>query len=82
MDSLAAVRDTVARLIEDVYEGRVHPRIVAGLAPLMNLQIRAIEATNIEERVAKLEEKSRHNKRMDDLTDAEFKAAVDDLDVD
>jgi len=56
LDSAVAVRDTVSRLIADVYEGKLHPRIAAGLAPLMNLQLRAIEATELEQRVAKLEE--------------------------
>jgi transposase len=34
LDNTMAVRDTVARLIADVYGGKVHPRIAAGLAPL------------------------------------------------
>ncbi len=50
----------VARLIADVYTGRIHPRIAAGLAPLLNLQLRAVETanaidtTNLEKRVAEL----------------------------
>jgi len=58
LDNSLAVRDTVARLIADVYAGRIHPRIAAGLAPLLNLQLRAIEITeiaNLERRLAKLE---------------------------
>jgi hypothetical protein len=55
LDSAIAVRDTVARLFADIYSGKLHPRIVAGLAPLMNLQLRAIETTDLEQRVAKLE---------------------------
>jgi hypothetical protein len=42
-------------LIADVYSGKLQPRIAAGLAPLLNLQMRAIEATDLEHRVAKLE---------------------------
>ena len=38
LDNALAVRDTVARLIADVYGGNVHPRIAAGLAPLLNMQ--------------------------------------------
>jgi hypothetical protein len=57
LDNALAVRDTVARLIADVYTGRIHPRIAAGLAPLMNLQLRAIETTNFELRVAELEKR-------------------------
>jgi len=45
LDNALAVRDTVARLIADVYAGKIHPRIAAGLAPLLNLQLRAIEIT-------------------------------------
>ena len=48
LDNAFAVRDTVARLIADVYAGRVHPRIANGLAPLFNLQLRAIETTELE----------------------------------
>jgi hypothetical protein len=55
LDNALAVRDTVARLIAEVYAGKIHPRIAAGLAPLMNLQLRAIETTNLERRVAELE---------------------------
>jgi len=60
LDNAIAVRDAVARLIADVYAGMIHPRIAAGLAPLLNLQLRAIETanaidtTNLEERVAEL----------------------------
>ena len=53
-----AVRDTVARLIGDVYAGKVHPRVAVGLAPLMNLQLRAIETIetrDLERRIAELE---------------------------
>jgi hypothetical protein len=58
LDNPLAVRDAVARLIADVYAGKVHPRIGAGLAPLLHLQMRAIEATEIERmsrRLTKLE---------------------------
>jgi hypothetical protein len=61
-----AVRDLVARLIADLYAGKLHPRIAAGLAPLMNLQLRAIEATNLELRVAKLEERLAKTEEMSD----------------
>jgi hypothetical protein len=40
-----AIRDTVAQLISDVYAGKLHPRIAAGLAPLMHLQLRVLEKT-------------------------------------
>lgn len=55
LDSALAVRETVARLISDVYAGRMNPRIASGLAPLMNLQLRAIETTDLEQRLTKVE---------------------------
>jgi hypothetical protein len=55
LDNAMAIRDTVNRLISDVYEGKLHPRIAAGLAPLMHLQLRVVEKTGIERRLAKLE---------------------------
>ena len=48
----------MSRLIADVYAGKVPARIGASLAPLLHLQMRAIEATEIERvnrRLAKLE---------------------------
>ena len=55
LDNAIAVRDTLARLIPDVLSGKLNPRIVAGLAPLLNLQLRAIEKTDLEQRVTNLE---------------------------
>jgi hypothetical protein len=57
LDNALAVRDAVARLVADVYAGRIHPRIATGLAPLMSLQLRAIETANFEQRVAELEKR-------------------------
>jgi hypothetical protein len=57
LDNALAVRDTVARLIADVYTGRIPSRIAAGLASLMSLQLRAIETTNFELRVTELEKR-------------------------
>jgi len=51
------VRDTASQLIADVYAGRLQPRVAAGLAPLMNLLLRAIETSNFEERIAILEKR-------------------------
>jgi hypothetical protein len=61
LDSVTAVRDTVKRLISDVYTGKLHPRTAAGLAPLLHLQLRAIEKTDFERRLAKIE------KQLDEL---------------
>ena len=43
-------------MISDVYEGKLHPRIAAGLAPLMHLQLRVLETTEFEKRLGKLEQ--------------------------
>jgi general stress protein YciG len=56
LDHAVALRDTAARLIADVIAGKVHPRIAAGLAPLMNLQLHAIKTADLEQRLAKLEQ--------------------------
>jgi len=45
LDSARAVRETVAKLITDVHVGKVHPKVAASLAPLLNLQLRAIETS-------------------------------------
>lgn len=55
LDSAEAVRDTVARLIADVYTGKLHARTAAGLAALIHLQLRAIVITTLEQRVTKVE---------------------------
>jgi hypothetical protein len=47
LDNAIAIRDTVARLISNVYEGKLHPRIAAALAPLMHLQMRVVEKTGL-----------------------------------
>lgn len=51
---VTAVRDTVNRLITDVYTGKLHPRIAAGLAPLRHLQFKALQQTELEQRIAKV----------------------------
>jgi hypothetical protein len=42
-------------VISDVYAGKLHPRIAAGLAPLMQLQLGVLEKTEFEKRLAKVE---------------------------
>lgn len=51
-----AIRETVARLISDVYAGKLHPRIATGLTPLMHLQLRLLEKTESEKRLEKLDQ--------------------------
>lgn len=55
LDKVSAVRDAVDQLIADVCAGKLNPRVAAGLAPLLNLQLRVVEATDLERRVAKVE---------------------------
>jgi hypothetical protein len=57
LDNAQAVRDTVDRLIADVYAGKIHPRIAAGLAPLLNLQMRLVTITSFEQRFAEAEKR-------------------------
>lgn len=59
LDRAIAVRDTVARLVEEVYSGKRHPRVAASLAPLLNLLLRATEKTDhLEQRIKELENRS------------------------
>ena len=61
------------KLIADVYEGRIQPRVAAGLAPLFSLQLRAVEAVeateamNLTGRLDKVEEALARIKTADDL---------------
>ena len=56
LDGTIAVRDTAARLFEEVYSGKRHHRVAASLAPLLNLLFRATAKTDLlEQRIAELE---------------------------
>ncbi len=35
------------KVVAEVYAGTIHPRVAAGLAPLLSLQLRAIETTDM-----------------------------------
>jgi hypothetical protein len=45
----------VEKLNRSAYTGQLHPRVAAGLAPLLHLRLRAIEPMEMERRVTKLE---------------------------
>ena len=45
----------VAPLISEVYAGKLRPRIAAGLAPLMYLQLWVLEKAQFEKRLARVE---------------------------
>lgn len=53
--SMKGVLEAAARLIEDVYSGKISPRIAGSVAPLLALQMRAIRETDLEMRIARLE---------------------------
>jgi hypothetical protein len=55
LDNAIAVQETVARLITEVYAGRLHIGTATGLVPLLNLQLRAIERGDLDQRLAKVE---------------------------
>ena len=55
LDQASAVQEAVDRLVADVYAGKVQPRVATGLASLLSLQLRAIETTNLERRIDKIE---------------------------
>ena len=57
LDNALGVRNMVARLIDDVYSRRLNPRVAAGLAPLLSLQLRAIETTDVQRRLDALEKR-------------------------
>jgi hypothetical protein len=68
LDKVSAVQDAVEKLIADVYAGKLQPRVAAGLAPLLNLQLRTIEATDLERRLEQLEKLLARAKAEEDRT--------------
>jgi hypothetical protein len=56
LETAGALQEAVGRLIEDLHSGKLHPRVASGLASLLNLQLRVLEASTLERRVAQLEE--------------------------
>lgn len=66
-DKVSAVQDAVEKLIADVYAGKLPPRVAAGLAALLNLQLRAVEATNLERRLEQVEKLLAKEEAEDDL---------------
>jgi len=56
VDTALAVRDTVARLIEDLQSGKLHPKMASGFSSLLSLQLRALETSDFERRLIKLEQ--------------------------
>ena len=48
VETVAALREIVSQLIDRVISGRLHPRVAAGVAPLLNLQLRTLELAEID----------------------------------
>jgi hypothetical protein len=46
-----SVRDIVARLVADVYAGKIHPKTAASLAQLLNLQLRTFGALDAAQKI-------------------------------
>jgi hypothetical protein len=63
LKSAKGVLDAGARLIEDVYSGKLSPRVASCLGPLLNMQMRAIQTTEIETRLVRLEESMAQNQQ-------------------
>lgn len=55
LNTAMAVRQTVTRLIQEVHSGKLHPRVASALAPLLALQLRAIETSDLEQRLERYE---------------------------
>jgi len=51
----SAVQDTIARLLNDVHSGKIHPSVAGAMTMLLNLQLRAIQATDHEGKIAELQ---------------------------
>ena len=54
LDNKIAVGNKIAELVDGICSGRIHPKIGSGVAPLLSLQMRTIEA-NHERRIEALE---------------------------
>jgi hypothetical protein len=58
----------ILKLISEVYAGKLHPRVAAGLAPLLNLQLWAVESPHLEQRLEKMKRLLTRGEKEDDLT--------------
>lgn len=55
LENVNAVKEVVSGLIAELRAGTLHPRMAAGLASLLNLQLRVIQESNLEQRLARVE---------------------------
>ncbi len=70
LETMKAVRDVVARLTVEVYTGKTHPSIARGLALLLQLQLRVLYDTEIEERLGRVEQKCTESNDGSSLSDS------------
>ena len=57
-DTVIAVGDNLDRFSDELYAGKLSPATARGLTSLLTLQLRVIEMTDLERRLAKLEKKA------------------------
>jgi hypothetical protein len=50
------VLEECARLIENIYTGKIPPKVATCIGPLLSLQMRVIQVAELEARIAKLEQ--------------------------
>jgi hypothetical protein len=61
LDTAHAVRATLTALIPKVLTGELQPKVASVLAPLLSLQLRVIQTTDLERRVEELEKRATVN---------------------
>jgi len=54
LENATAMQDPLKQLVGDVYAGTIHPPVATGLAPLLSLQLRALETAAIEQATRRL----------------------------
>lgn len=57
LDTASGVQETISWMVREVCAGRLDPRVLASTAPLLTLQLRTIELTSLERRLAELEKR-------------------------
>ena len=57
LDTASGVQETISWMIQEVCAGRLDPKVPASTAPLLTLQLRTIELTSLERRLAELEKR-------------------------
>jgi len=66
LDTAIGVRDTISQVIANILSGKVDPSVGSGIAPLLNLQLRSIDRTDLDRRLRLLEEEKREAAELPD----------------